>query len=152
MSKIIWIIVLVIIIGGGWTLLRNDSDTMTEENSEMMEEDVMMEGDTASTHGSYTTYAADKVAAAGDDTVLLYFHADWCPICRPLDAALRTSESSIPSDVRIFKVDYDTETALKQKYGVTYQHTVVQVSSDGTFVKKWAQTTPTLASLLGNVQ
>ena len=42
------------------------------------------------------------------------------------------------------KVDYDSasgaksqEIALKPKYGVTYQHTLVQVDANGNQVKKW---------------
>jgi len=45
--------------------------------------------------------------------------------------------SKLPVDVVVFKTDYDTERGLKQKYGVTYQHTYVQVDSDGREVAKW---------------
>lgn len=37
----------------------------------------------------------------------------------------------------LFKTDYDTEKALKQKYGITYQHTFVYVDKDGKQIKKW---------------
>ena len=167
MTKLISVLVLAVLIIGGWMLVSRDSaedammkdetameeDSMIKEDGAMMEQGVMEEeGSMTKEAGSYGAYSADKVAQAGDDKVLLYFHADWCPICRPLDADIAAHANTIPDGVQILKVDYDKETALKQKYGVTYQHTVVQVTADGTLVKKWAQTTPTLASLLTSVK
>ena len=46
-------------------------------------------------------------------------------------------EETIPEDVVIFRVDYDTEEELKEKYGVTYQHTFVVVDTEGEAVTKW---------------
>ncbi len=70
-----------------------------------------------------TTYA--------DTKVVYFFHASWCPDCKAADTALTSNPGAIPAKVTIVKVDYDTQTALKQKYGVTMQHTYVQVDSTG---------------------
>jgi len=40
----------------------------------------------------------------------------------------------------LLKVDYDKSTDLKRKYGVTYQHTFVQVDKGGHLLKKWSGT------------
>jgi hypothetical protein len=37
----------------------------------------------------------------------------------------------------VFKTDYDTSNDLKTKYGVTYQHTFVQIDSSGNAITKW---------------
>lgn len=48
------------------------------------------------------------------------------------------------------KVNYDNSKELKTKYGVTYQHTLVQVDKDGKLLKKWAGS-PTLSDLVSEI-
>jgi thiol-disulfide isomerase/thioredoxin len=74
--------------------------------------------------GAYVDYSAELVAST-QGTRLLFFYAPWCPQCRALDASIQ--ESEIPSGVTIFKLDYDSNQALRAKYGVTIQTTVVKV-------------------------
>jgi hypothetical protein len=40
--------------------------------------------------------------------------------------------------VTILEVDYDKYGELKQKYGVTMQHTLVQVDAAGNQIMKWS--------------
>ena len=49
--------------------------------------------------------------------------------------------STIPNGLTVVSVDYDEATELKQKYGVTVQHTFVQVSPDGSELAKWSGST-----------
>lgn len=86
--------------------------------------------------GTYESYESSKLALANAGNVVLFFAADWCPTCRAADANLR--DSAIPDGVHVLKVNYDTATDLKKKYGVTYQHTFVQVDAEGTQLKKWS--------------
>lgn len=86
--------------------------------------------------GTYADYSAARVAQAEGD-VVLFFAAAWCPSCRTLDGDISGNTSEIPSGVTILKVDYDSETALKQQYGVTTQHTLVQVDSLGNQIQTW---------------
>lgn len=88
--------------------------------------------------GSYEAYSADKIARAETGDVVLFFHAPWCPSCRGLNSNIEANRDDIPASLTILKTDYDTETALKQKYGVTIQHTLVQVDKDGNLIKKWS--------------
>lgn len=92
---------------------------------------------TAATSGAYITlaeYDKDPAARAGTK-VVLFFHAPWCPSCRATEAAIGTS--GVPDGLTLVKVDYDSETALRQQYGVTYQHTFVQVDAQGRELAKW---------------
>lgn len=93
----------------------------------------------ASKPGTYTTYSENQLKTANErgDKVVLFFHAPWCPFCKTADAAFLANLDKIPSGVTLLKTDYDTETELKKKYIVTYQHTFVQVDSSGNLVTKW---------------
>ena len=101
--------------------------------------------------GSYETYAPEKLAKANSGDVVLFFRASWCPTCKAVDADIRANLPAIPGGLTVLDVDYDNSSSLKQKYGVTYQHTFVQVRADGTLIKKWSGS-PTLAALVAEVQ
>ncbi|PIR83981.1 hypothetical protein COU18_01065 [Candidatus Kaiserbacteria bacterium CG10_big_fil_rev_8_21_14_0_10_51_14] len=170
MNNIIWWIVGAIVLVGGGFFLFQDAATDSAEDV-MMKEDAaegeMMKGDEAmmektddtmmgdeeamTEHGSYEAYAPEKLAKASSGNVVLYFHADWCPICRGLEADINANISSLPSDLTILKIDYDTASALKQKYGVTYQHTFVQVDAEGNQIAKWGDAT-TLAHIIQKIR
>lgn len=97
------------------------------------------------TPGVYTDYSEAALADA-KGTKLLFFHAPWCPQCRELDASIRSS--TLPDNLTILKVDYDTNQALRQKYGVTLQTTVVQVDDAGEKMKSFvAYDSPTFAAV-----
>lgn len=102
--------------------------------------------------GSYEVYSPEKIAEKSKTSrVVLFFNATWCPTCRALDNSIKVSTKQIPGDVTILSVDYDTYKDLKKKYGVTYQHTLVQVDADGNMIKKWSGSS-TLASLIKEVR
>lgn len=82
----------------------------------------------------YTQKAFDEAVSMKR---VLFFAASWCPTCRGADADFNANLGKIPNDVVIFKTDYDTETALKTKYGITHQHTFVFVNAKGEVLKKW---------------
>ncbi len=93
---------------------------------------------------SYREYSKDSFEVnAGKKTRMLFFYADWCPTCRPVDADIKANLDKIPKDVEIIRVNYnDTSTdsdeeKLAAKYGITYQHTFVQIDSAGNEVTKW---------------
>lgn len=98
--------------------------------------DAVVDAVSGTSQGTYEEYAAEKIAQNSQD-VILYFSAPWCPTCRALGQDIEEREDEIPSGVTILKADYDSEVELKQKYGVTQQHTLVQVDADGELIKKW---------------
>ena len=78
---------------------------------------------------------------------MLFFHASWCPQCRQLDEQL-VAEGA-PDGLTVFKVDYDSRTDLRQRYGVTLQTTVVFVDDRGEAISSSVlYDDPSIASLL----
>lgn len=154
---IIGVIALVVIVGGVYASMNNKNDAMMAkekmEQQAMDEKEVMIKKDETSMMkvGSYEAYSTDKIARAETVDVILFFHASWCPSCRSLNSNIEENLKSIPEGVTILKTDYDKETELKKKYGVTYQHTLVQVDKDGNMIKKWSGS-PSLDNLLTQVQ
>lgn len=86
------------------------------------------------TKGEYVNYTAEKLKKTAD-TKLLFFHAPWCPQCRAIEASIE--KDGVPSGVTVFKVDYDSNQALRQKYGVTLQTTFVKVDNNGDKIKSY---------------
>jgi thiol-disulfide isomerase/thioredoxin len=87
--------------------------------------------------GTYITLAdyEQDAAAYADTKVVYFFHAPWCPSCRATEAAI--DADGVPEGLTLVKVDYDTNTELRQKYGITYQHTFVQVDENGAELATW---------------
>ncbi len=104
---------------------------------------------TTGTAGTFEDYAPEKIGKS--DKVIIDFAADWCPSCRALEKNITANATKIPEGVTILKADFDKEEELKKKYGVTQQHTFVQVDSEGAEIAKWSGGN-TLESLLAKVQ
>lgn len=113
-----------------------DEDTVaTDKNDDQQERDTSNMESSHSSPGSYINYSETSLT---DDTNIIFFHASWCPTCKNLDRNLNNSAVDIPEGVTILKADYDEEDELKKKYGVTYQHTLVQVDKDGNEINQWS--------------
>lgn len=162
----IGVIAIVIIVGGIYVSKNSAEDGMLDtkqtepsamketndtvmQGDEMKESEMMEENETHSLdaevevmmNGVYESYAPEKLARAEIGDVVISFHATWCPSCRALEADILKNINAIPSGVSILKVDYDTETELKKKYGVTVQNTLVQVDAEGNMIHKWSGST-----------
>lgn len=108
-------------------------------------------GQTPSTQqpGEYRDYQDGNIQTT-PGTKILFFYAPWCPQCRALEKSIK--EGTIPSDTTIFKVDYDSNQALRQKYGVTIQTSLVKVDDNGNLIAKYvAYEHPTLQALIDNL-
>lgn len=170
-AKYVLLVGAIVVLGGGGILawgafspdaVVKDKEAMMEKTSDatMVKDtvastsDTMMKKDEGSMmkSGSYEVYGVEKLAMASTDhDVVLFFRATWCPICRAIDADIRAHLKDIPSNLTILDVDYDHSASLKQKYGVTYQHTFVQVDAQGTLIKKWSGS-PTLSALVAEIK
>ncbi len=108
---------------------KNDTMMQKEEPEAMMkmEGDAMMQKTTPGMYAEYSEAAVAEAVASGKK-VALFFHAPWCPTCKAADAVF--VRETPPSDVALFKVDYDSNVNLRKKYGVTYQHTFVSLNTD----------------------
>lgn len=129
----------------------NNGDATKDSGAMMKDDSAMMKGDAMKKMGSYEAYAPEKLALASSGDVLIFFHAPWCPICQALEKEITANPTGIPAGLTILKVDFDTATSLRKKYGVTLQHTFVQVQADGSAIQKWSDSS-TLASVVKKVQ
>ncbi len=102
-------------------------------------DDRMAQNTSAGQYLNYSDYTA-KAADYADTNVVYFFHAPWCPTCQATEKDVIAKKSSLPSGLTLVKVDYDSATDLKRKYGITAQHTFVKVDKDGSEIKKWAGT------------
>ena len=93
------------------------------------------------------TSEADAQALAKSQTVIYFFAASWCPTCQATYKNLKADYAQIPPNVTLVVVNYDTAKALEQKYGVTMQHTFVEIDSTGALKKIWSGTTSVQAIL-----
>lgn len=91
----------------------------------------------------YFEYSKESFSGSENKTRILFFYADWCPICRPVDRDIKDNLDKIPDDISIIKVNYndqftdEDEKKLAAKYGVTYQHTFVRIDTAGNEIEKW---------------
>jgi thiol-disulfide isomerase/thioredoxin len=72
-------------------------------------------------------YSPQALAALqkADKPVALHFRADWCPTCRAQDQAIAALKKERGPDLTLLTVNYDTDKAVKQAYGVQVQSTLV---------------------------
>ena len=73
---------------------------------------------------------------AETEPVVLFFYASWCPSCRSAKNEIEANLDKLDG-INLLLVDYDKSSELKQKYGVTYQHTYVQIDSAGNKMAIW---------------
>ncbi len=150
------VVALVVVIGGGVAVLALAPSTPEATpgaiSTPVVEESPEVNGEAdeapaeVTTAGQYVDYS-DTALAAAEGTRLLFFHAPWCPQCRSMEEDIIAS--GVPDGVTILKVDYDSNQALRQQYGVTLQTTFVEVDATGTLVQSYvAYEDPTLAAVV----
>ena len=83
---------------------------------------------------AYREYNGQDLSNLSWPTVL-FFSQESCGTCQKTDADVKAQES-LPDDVSILKVDFDTELWLNQQYGVTTKHTFVLVDANGNEIAK----------------
>ncbi len=136
-------------------MMKKDEATMEKKEGEAMTEktdDKMMKSDSS----RYVEYSKAVFDQGSDKRRVLYFYANWCPVCRPLDNQISENSSNIPSDVVILRVNYndsDTdqeEKDLAKKYDISYQHTFVQIDTNGNQINKWSG--GDFDGILGNIK
>ena len=133
----------------------------TEQIDQSMQQEDQMESETetsedaqeGSSKNTYQEYDEQAVEQALDDgkKVALFFHATRCPSCRALNKEINENIGELPEDSVTFKLDYDTQTQLRQQYGVTTQHTIVVIDENKEEIAKDASSAD-LAKLVSMLQ
>lgn len=104
------------------------------------EEPPMMDGGKmeAAPMNPYIEYQNIKQAMmlAEEKPTVLFFNASWCPSCKSARSNFEKNADRL-ADVNLVMVDYDHSEDLQKKYGVTYQHTFVQIDPAGKSLVKW---------------
>ncbi len=154
---IIAVIVGIVVIGGGALAYSNSQEetipVASSSNEEAISETPAMTNTESQpsapqpTAGSYVTlseYSSDPTKYASSNKVY-FFHASWCPICVSIDKDFKDGSAKIPANTVMIKTDFDSQTELRKKYGVTTQYTFVQVDSNGNETAQWTASTSSKA-------
>lgn len=90
-----------------------------------------------------------EAAVKSDKLVVLYFFANWCPICAEEFPKMQSAFNELTTDQVVgFRVNYNDnqtdadEKALAREHGIAYQHTKVFLKSGQQILKSpetWAQ-------------
>ena len=73
----------------------------------------------------YDQAAFDAAQKAGKP-ILVWVHAPWCPVCREQAKTIaRVTADPAYRNMQVFRIDYDTQKPLWQKFGATMQSTVI---------------------------
>jgi thioredoxin 1 len=157
-NKVWWVVALVLVVGGVWYLLGRPEEggvgEMIPVPSELMvgEEPVsspLAEGEyvgqvLAGTEAKLLDFqAADyEQALKTDKLIVLYFYANWCPICRAEFPKMEEAFDELTSEQVIgFRVNYndnqteEAEKELARQFGVAYQHTKVFIRNGEQLLK-----------------
>ena len=142
MKNILLIIIVIFILGAiAYGYKQSQSNVKNQDAPPANDQGTMIDdwgGDKMDAKsGQYVDYDPALLAKADDGDVVLFFYAAWCPSCRALESGIKKDMGNFPDDLTILKVNYDEEKELKKKYTVTYQHTLVQVDSQGNEIAKW---------------
>jgi thiol-disulfide isomerase/thioredoxin len=124
--RIVWI-------AAGFGLLL--AGAVLAQDSMMSAPKMMMSAEPANVVAFTGLEAAQMLAEQGP--TVLFFNADWCPTCRVIIKELN-AEAHRLGDVTVVVVDYDRSSDLKRRYGVTYQHTYVQIDAKGKKLALWS--------------
>jgi thioredoxin 1 len=135
---LIFLVLIIIVVSG--IAIRTKSPPLDQTPSQSLSiqpENATISPQVLEGESRYVPYNQENFDRAQGKQRVLYFHAPWCPTCRPADQEFQEQMGAIPPDVVLFKTDYDSSTALKRQYAITYQHTFVLVDEAGKEIKKW---------------
>ncbi|MEK7143348.1 MAG: thioredoxin family protein [Patescibacteria group bacterium] len=154
MPLIIAIVALVAVVGGVSYFAKSpnkDAAMMEKEGDTMMKKD----GEAMMVKYTGTVLAGNRAplidynkadydtAIASDKLVVLYFYANWCPVCKDevLNALIPAFNELTTDKVVGIRISYkDSETdsdekALAVKFGIPYQHTKVFIKNGKQILK-----------------
>ena len=133
------VIVVAVVLGIG---IYAFSQKPSQPDSIMQKQDAVMEKNETSS-SRYLDYSKTVLDQPADKRRILYFYATWCPSCKVANEDFLANPDKIPEDVVVIRTNYNDpntdqeEKDLAKKYGITYQHTFVQIDAQGNEITKW---------------
>lgn len=149
------IILFIVLVGISLYLIVNQSKTMQAPEYIVSQPEVMNDSVvTADTTDEaqvppevnaerYIPFSSGTLNRLANTRRVLFFYADWCPTCKVANDEFLQKSELIPTDVSLIRVNYnDTQTDqdekdLAKKYGITYQHTFVEIDAKGNMLTTW---------------
>ena len=140
MPIVIAIIALVVVIAGiGYFATKKQPRTTSKIQAPVGEKKMEETGSVLAGKSALLlnfTKADYDAALKSDKVIVLYFYANWCPICKAEFPEMQNAFNELSSDKVIgFRVNYkddqtdNDETNLAKEFGVAYQHTMVFVKN-----------------------
>jgi thiol-disulfide isomerase/thioredoxin len=117
------------------TLIRLENGVETDRSMGVTDADALADfiGVTAEEDGlEIVSYDADSFGYIRESTptVILGFHASWCPTCKTQRRVFsRIEEQGDISGVTVVQADYDEETDLKKEWNVQRQSTLIRLEN-----------------------
>lgn len=106
------------------------SGSSTEDSRSSKSSSVLLEG-----NGRMTDYNEAAFNSASESKKVLFFHAEWCIVCKQIE---RNFESgALPDDTVVFIVDLEGDRDLVREYDIRFQTSFVQVDDNGNELKQW---------------
>ena len=128
-----------IVVAGGGLFIANQQSQKASETKMAQEKVVMIDKSSS----RYVEYSKTSLDQAANKRRVLYFYATWCPSCKIANEDFTDNPNKIPEDVIVIRTNYNDpntdaeEKDLAKKYGITYQHTFVQIDAQGNQITKW---------------
>ena len=114
---------------------------MMDENGAMMEYKGQVLAGTEAKLLDFNKTDFDE-ALKTDNLIILYFYADWCPICRAEFPKMQSAFNELKTNkVVAFRVNYKDdftdkdEESLAKEHGIAYQHTKVFIQNNKRVLK-----------------
>jgi len=114
-------------------------EAIKQDEGAMIKKEETKEGAAMKSNGEYIDHTASNLPVSvltDGQTKVLYFFASWCPTCKKANQTLTSWYADGKGMLTVYKINYDEEKTLEQKYGVTYQHTFVKVDGQGNMIEK----------------
>lgn len=128
LGTVVWVALIIVFV---WAMTNSYNTSNAIENKISWTEENIQTEDL----WQYLEYSDSRLKSAKEEFKVLFFHANWCPTCTAFEAKVLSEE--IPENIKILKVDFDTNSELRKKYNILTQTSFVLVDNDGTLLKRW---------------